>query len=114
MENRIKKDIYNASPIDLRTKVKLGEEEEIAIKPYYYIRNNALHIKYSVDRCIKLTSAESTRLKLELTSSSQDKQEILAKAWNFFVNFVRKTVIRDGVAYADSIVKEGKKDGQQN
>ena len=114
MENSMKKDMYNASPIDLRTKVKLEEEEEIAMKPYYYFRNNALHIRYNVDRCIELTSAESTRLKLELTSSSQDKQEILAKAWNFFANFVKKKIIRDGVAYIDNMVKEGKKDGQQN
>lgn len=113
MENRIKKDMYNSSPVDLRTKVKIGEDEEIAMKPYYYYRNGKLHIRYGVDRCIELSSTESARLKVELTSSGRDKQEVLAEAWNLFTTRVGKTVIRDGIAEIEKMMK-GAENGQQN
>ena len=111
MENRTKKDLYNSSPVDLRTKVKIGEEEEIAMKPYYYFRNRMIHIRYGVDRCIELSPAESARLKVELTTSGRDKQEILADAWNLFTGFVGKTVIRDGITEIEKRIK-GAEDGQ--
>lgn len=113
MENRIKKDRYNASPIDLRTKVKIGEEEEIAMKPYYYYRNGYLHIRYNVDRCIELSPSESARLKVDLTSSGKDKQEVLAEAWNLYTTRVGKPVIRDGIAEIEKRMK-GAENGQQN
>lgn len=97
MENRFKKNMYDASPYDLRTKVKIGEEEEVAIKPYYYYRNGLLHIRYTVDRCIELSPSEQTRLKIEL-SSTFDKQTVLSKAWNFFTTCVHKDIIKDGIA----------------
>ena len=109
MENRIKKDMYNASPVDLRTYVN----GETAMKPYYYFRNGLLHIRYNVDRCIELTPSESAKLKVELTSSSNDKQEVLAKAWNFFTTCVEKPVIQDGIAEVEKRLK-GNTDGQQN
>ena len=109
MENRIKKDMYNASPFDLRTYVN----GETAMKPYYYFRNGLLHIRYNVDRCIELTPSESAKLKVELTSSSNDKQEVLAKAWNFFTTCVEKPVIQDGIAEVEKRLK-GNTDGQQN
>ena len=113
MEKMTKKDLYNESPIDLRTKVKIGEEEEIAMKPYYYYRNGFLHIRYNVDRCVELTSTEITGLKVSLASSC-DKQSVLAKAWNFFTACVKKPVIRDGVAEVEKKMKEYKENGQQN
>lgn len=97
MENRTKKDMYNTSPIDMRTKVKIGDEEEIAMKPYYYYRNGLLHIRYTVDRCVELSPSEQTGLKIEL-STTFDKQTVLTKAWNFFVTCVGKPIIRDGIA----------------
>lgn len=109
MENRIKKDMYNASPVDLRTYVN----GETAMKPYYYFRNGLLHIRYNVDRCIELTPSESAKLKVELTSSSNDKQEVLAKAWNFFTTCVEKPIIQDGIAEVEKRLK-GNTDGQQN
>ena len=113
MENRIKKDMYNSSPVDLRTKVKIGEEEEIAVKPYYYFRNGMIHIRYNVDRCIELSPSESARLKVELTSSGRDKQEVLAEVWNLYTTRVGKSVIRDGIAEIEKRMK-GAGDGQQN
>lgn len=104
-ENRTKKDMYNASPIDLRTHVKIGEDDEIAMKPYYYFRNKKLHIRYSVDRCINLSESESAGLKVSLASTF-DKQTILAKAWNFFTTCVGKEIIRDGIAEAEKSIRE--------
>ena len=100
-----KKDIYNASLIDLRTHVRLSDsEEEIAIKPYYFYRNGLLHIRYNVDRCIELSQSEQAGLKVTL-ASTYDKQTALAKAWNFFTTCVKKPIIRDGVAEVEKRIK---------
>lgn len=99
------KDIYNASPIDLRTKVTVEGGEEIAMKPYYYYRNGLLHIRYNVDRCVELSDTESNGLKVTL-ASTYDKQTALAKAWRFFVGNVGKKIIRDGVAEIEKRIKE--------
>lgn len=72
-------------------------EGELAIKPYYYFRNGYLHIRYNVDRVIKLSETESAKLKLEMTENPADKQSVLAKAWNFFEKTVCKPVIHDGL-----------------
>ena len=114
-ENRTKKDMYDSSLIDMRTHVKLGEDDEIAIKPYYYLRNRLLHIRYTVDRCIELSDAEATGVKITLASTF-DKQTALSKAWNFFTTCVKKTIIRDGVAEMEKRIKEyeGANNGRQN
>lgn len=72
-------------------------EGELAIKPYYYFRNGYLHIRYNVDRVIKLSETESAKLKLEMTANPADKQSVLAKAWSFFEKTVGKSVIHDGL-----------------
>lgn len=98
------KDIYNASPIDLRTKVVVEGGEEICMKPYYYYRNGLLHIRYNVDRCVELSESEKAGLKVTLASTF-DKQTALAKAWNFFTTCVKKPIIRDGVAEIEKRIK---------
>jgi hypothetical protein len=110
-ENRIKKDMYNSSPIDLRTHVKVGDDDEIAMKPYYYFRNGKLHIRYNVDRCVNLTPSEVAGLKVTL-ASTYDKQTVLAKAWNFFTTCVKKEVIRDGIAEAEKSIREYNENGR--
>ena len=72
-------------------------EGELAIKPYYYFRNRYLHIRYNVDRVIKLSETESAKLKLEMTANPADKQSVLAEAWSFFEKTVGKPVIHDGL-----------------
>lgn len=109
MENRIKKDMYNASPVDLRTYVN----GELAMKPYYYFRNGLVHIRYTVDRCIELTKTEQIKLKTEMTSS-YDKQKILADTWNFLTNCVRKPVIEDGIAEMEKRMKQYASKEEQN
>ena len=79
--------------------------KETAIKPFLFIKGNKLHIKYIVDRCIELSNAESIKLKADITACSWDKQNILATAWNFFTNYVGKTIILDGVAEMEKRIK---------
>ena len=86
-------------------------EGELAIKPYYYFRNGYLHIRYNVDRVIKLSETESAKLKLEMTTNPADKQSVLAKAWNFFEKTVCKPVIHDGLK---EIEKKGIFNGYTN
>lgn len=100
-----KKEEYDSSLYDLRTHVQVDEGDEIAIKPYYYLRNRLLHIRYTVDRCIELSDAEATGVKISL-ASTYDKQTALAKAWKFFTGNVKKPIIRDGVAEMERRIKE--------
>ena len=78
---------------------------ETAIKPYYYLRNGALHVRFTSDKCIKLSKDEEKRLKNEMTEKPYDKQEILESAWKFYADCVKKTVIQDGIAYADKLIE---------
>ena len=95
-----KKDIYNANPlVDMRTHIN----GETAIKPYYYFRCGALHVRYTVDRVIELTPAEVTKLKIDLVTSN--KQEVLEKTWNMLEHCVERPIIQDGIAYVDKRLK---------
>lgn len=99
---KTKKEIYDESLYDKRTYVN----GETAIKPYWYFRNGLIHIRYNVDRCIKLSNDEVLKLKEELTENPSDKQGVLEKAWNFFSNTVGKPIIHDGVAEMEKRIKE--------
>lgn len=109
MEKRTRKDEYNESILDLRTKVMIDDKEEIAMKPYYYYRNGFLHIRYMVDRCVSLTESEKTKLKLDLTTS-YNKQEVLSKMWNFLTTCVKREVIRDGISELEKRINRYKND----
>lgn len=108
-EKKTKKQIYDESLFDLRTYVN----GETAIKPYYYLRNGLLHVRYTVDRCVELSSTEIAQVKLDLTASPADKQGVLAKAWNFFTVTVGKAIIMDGIAELENRIK-GSKDGHKS
>lgn len=101
---KTKKEMYDESLFDKRTYIN----GETAIKPYYYFRNGSLHVRYTVDRCMKLSSSEVAKLKDELTASPSYKQSILKKAWNFFSVTVGKEVIHDGIAELEKQIKEFK------
>ena len=81
---------------------------ETAIKPFLFIKGNELRVRYTVDRCMKLTSSEVARLKDELTASPSYKQSILKKAWNFFSVTVGREIIHDGLAELERQIKEFK------
>lgn len=81
---------------------------ETAIKPFLFIKGNELHVRYTVDRCMKLSSSEVAKLKDELTASPSYKQSILEKAWNFLSVTVGKGIIHDGIAELERQIKEFK------
>lgn len=89
-----KKEMYDKSLVDLRTYIN----GDIAIKPYYYLRNGLLHVRYNVDRCVELSEAEENGLKIQLSANPSNKQAVLAKAWKFFTDCVEKSIIMDGIA----------------
>lgn len=106
---KTKKEQYNESPVDLRTYV----EGDIAIKPYYYLRNGLLHVRYTVDRCVELSRDEADNVKAEMTMYPYAKQDVLSKAWNFFTTCVNKPIIEDGIKAVENRIKGGK-DGYKN
>lgn len=81
---------------------------ETAIKPFLFIKGNELHVRYTVDRCMKLSPSEVAKLKDALTASPSYKQSILRKAWNFFSVTVGKVIIHDGIAELERQIKEFK------
>lgn len=97
-----KKDMYDNSILDLRTHI-CGET---AIKPYYYMRNGLLHVRYTVDRCVNLTPAEVTKLKVDITANPESKQKILEEMWNLLTVSVGREIIHDGIAEMEKRIKE--------
>lgn len=97
-----KKDMYNNSVLDLRTHI-CGET---AIKPYYYMRNGLLHVRYTVDRCVELTPSEVAKLKVDITANPEKKQAILEEMWNFLTLSVERKIIQDGIAELERRIKE--------
>ena len=79
--------------------------KETAIKPVFFLKGKRLFVRYTVDRCIQLSKDEEKRLKNEMTEKPFDKQEILESAWKFYADYVKKTVIQDGIAYADKLIE---------
>lgn len=108
-DKKTKKQMYDESLFDLRTHIN----GETAIKPYYYLRNGLLHVRYTVDRCVELSSTEVAKLKVDLTASPADKQNVLAKAWNFFTVTVGKSIIMDGITELEKRIK-GYENGHKN
>lgn len=105
-----KKDLYRENPNS--NELKMYVNGETAIKPYGYLRNGLLHVRYTVDRAIELTPTEVAKLKVDMTSG--DKQAVLLKAWNFFEVCVCKPIIQDGIAEIDKRIKESKENGRKN
>ena len=97
-----KKDMYNNSILDLRTHI-CGET---AIKPYYYMRNALLHVRYTVDRCVELTPSEVAKLKVDITANPEKKQQILEEMWSFLTLSVERKIIHDGIAELEKRIKE--------
>lgn len=88
---------------------------ETAIKPYYYMRNGLLHVRYTVDRCVELSESEEKRIKEELAEEPFNKQAIFSRQWNFLTQYVGKAVHHDGIALCSERIKasKGKADGYQ-
>lgn len=79
---------------------------EIAIKPYWYLRNRLLHVRYTVDRCVKLSEEEEKRIKAQLDGKPELKQDILGKEWNLLTQFAGKPILNDGIREGDKRMAE--------
>ena len=74
---------------------------ETAIKPYYYLRNGLLHIRYTVDRCVELSKSEEAEIKEAISKNPAGKMNILSDKWNLLTTMVERPIIMDGIAEAD-------------
>lgn len=83
----------NKNLFDERTYIN----SEVAVKPYFYLRNGLLHVRYVKDCCIELSKAEEEKVKNDLTQSPQNKQNILSKAWSLYANMCERPIINDGI-----------------
>ena len=70
---------------------------DIAIKPYYYLRNGLLHVRHTVDRAVALSKDEAVRVKEELDKAPAEKQRILGREWSLQTVMRGKPVIMDGI-----------------
>ena len=89
---------------------------DIAIKPYYYLRNGLLHVRHTVDRAVGLSKDEEMRVKEELNKAPAYKQQILGREWNLQTVMNEKPVIMDGIKAAEGRMYElsGKFGGRKN
>ena len=78
---------------------------DIAIKPYYYLRNGFLHVRHTVDRAVNLSKDEEMRIKEELNEAPARKQQILGREWNLQTVMNEKPVIMDGIKAAEERIK---------
>ena len=95
-----------------RKRNEIGTEDrcvingDIAIKPYYYLRNGLLHARYTVDRAVNLSKDKETRVKEELDKNPVYKQQILGKEWNLQTVMNERPVIMDGIKAAEERMDE--------
>ena len=89
---------------------------DIAIKPYYYLRNGLLHVRHTVDRAVGLSKDEEMRIKEELNKDPVQKQQILGREWNLQTVMNEKPVIMDGIKAAEGRMDElsGRFGGHKN
>ena len=74
---------------------------DTAINPYWYLRDGLLHVRYTVDRCIRLSHTEEQKLKEDITVNPACKQDVLEHNWKFLTDCVGKVIMNDGIAEAE-------------
>ena len=85
---------------------------DVAIKPYLYVRNKMLHVRFTSDKCVALTESEERELYRRLTEHPEKKQEILAEFWSMTANTIERPVY-DGIQVADRIMDEKRQSNGQ-
>lgn len=88
--------------------------KETAIKPFLFIKGNTLRVRYTVDRCVELSSTEEAKAKVDITLKPEEKQNILAKLWALISKQVGRPIIMDGIAELEKRIKGYKENGQQS
>jgi hypothetical protein len=74
---------------------------DTAINPYWYLRDGLLHVRYTVDRCVRLSPSEELKLKEEITANPSYKQDTLEHNWKLLTDCVGKEIVNDGIAEAE-------------
>ena len=89
---------------------------DVSIKPYYYLRNGLLHVRYTVDRAVDLSKDEVMRIKGELDKNPVYKQRILGREWNLQTVMNERPVIMDGIKAGEDRMDElsGRFGGRRN
>lgn len=80
---------------------KVEVNGDTAINPYWYLRDGLLHVRYTVDRCIRLSPSEEQKLKEEITVNPAYKQDVLERNWKFLTDCASKEIVNDGITEAE-------------
>lgn len=107
---KTKKEEYRTNPL-CKPVVINGET---AIKPYLYLRNGYIHVRYTVDRCMKLSPSEVRELKEKITRDPSCKQDTLVASWKFYSDCVGKEVIMDGIKELEKNIKGFAENGHKD
>lgn len=93
----------------MKNKNKIVINNELTIKPYFYLRNDLLHCRYTVDRAMLLTESEKiyTVDSIKNAKDNKEKQKFLLKLWKALE--LEKTVIQDGIREVELRYIPGKK-----
>ena len=84
--------------------MRVTVDGNVAIKPYFYLRNKNLHVRFTEDKCVELTDAEMERLFKQIDEHPEKKQIIYAELWSVVANLNERPV-KDGIKTADEIME---------
>ena len=75
--------------------------KETGIKPVFFLKGKRLFVRYTVDRAVELSTAEESKLKVDMSMNPAQKQQILGREWNLQTVMNEKPVIMDGIKAAE-------------
>ena len=90
--------------------------KETGIKPVFFLKGKRLFVRYTVDRAVELSTAEESKLKVDMSMNPAQKQQILGREWNLQTVMNEKPVIMDGIKAAEERmnVLSGRFGGRKN
>ena len=90
--------------------------KETGIKPVFFLKGKRLFVRYTVDRAVELSTAEESKLKVDMSMNPAQKQQILGREWNLQTVMNEKPVIMDGIKAAEESMSilSGKFGGRKN
>lgn len=80
--------------------------KETGIKPVFFLKGKRLFVRYTVDRAVELSTAEESKLKVDMTMNPAQKQQILGREWNLQTVMNEKPIIMDGIKAAEERMNE--------
>ena len=75
--------------------------KETGIKPVFFLKGKRLFVRYTVDRAVELSTAEESKLKVDMSMNPAQKQQILGREWNLQTVMNEKPIIMDGIKAAE-------------